>query len=81
MIICKRPVSQDDHLQEASPSGFARGRPLQMIICKRPAPPDGTEGMEGSIRGPCGPKKGKVIDCFLGLKCNPTLKVQINWVG
>ena len=42
MIICKRPVPSDDHLQEACPFGwsFARGRPLQMIICKRPAPPD-----------------------------------------
>ena len=32
----------DDHLQEAGPSGwsFARGWPLQMIICKRPASPD-----------------------------------------
>ena len=42
MIICKRPDPPDDHLQEASPSGwwFARGRPLWMIICKRPAPPD-----------------------------------------
>ena len=82
MIICKRPVPPD--LQEAGHYRwwFAPGRPLQMIICKRPAPPDGTEGMEGSIRGPCGPKKGKVIDCFFfGLKCNPTLKVHINWVG
>ena len=35
MIICKRPVSQDDHLQEASPSGFARDGPLHMMICKR----------------------------------------------
>ena len=42
MIICKRPVPPDDHLQEASPSvsSFARGRPLRMIICKRPVPLD-----------------------------------------
>ena len=33
---------RDDHLQEASPSGwsFARGRSLGMNICKRPASPD-----------------------------------------
>ena len=42
MIICKRPVPQDHHLQEAGPSGwpFARGRSLLIIICKRPAPRD-----------------------------------------
>ena len=42
MIICKRPVPWDEHLQEASFSRwlFARGRPLRMIICTRPAPPD-----------------------------------------
>ena len=52
MIFCKRPVNPDDHLQdlvqpddhlqEASPSrwSFARGRSLQMIICKRPANSD-----------------------------------------
>ena len=42
MIICKRPVPPDDHLQEASPSvsSFARGRPLRMTICKRPVPLD-----------------------------------------
>ena len=34
MIICKRPVSPDDHLQKAVPSrwSFARGRSIQMII-------------------------------------------------
>ena len=33
MIICKRPVLPDDHLQEAGHSGesFARGRFLRMI--------------------------------------------------
>ena len=38
----KRPAPLDDHLQEASPSGwsFARGRPHWVIICKRPVPPD-----------------------------------------
>ena len=42
MIICKRPVPPDDHLQEASPSvsSFARGRPLRMTICTRPVPSD-----------------------------------------
>ena len=42
MIICKRPVHLDDHLQEACPSGwsFARGRRIQMIICKRPVHQD-----------------------------------------
>ena len=42
MIICQRSVDPDDHLQEASPSGwsFARGRPIRMIICKRPAHQD-----------------------------------------
>ena len=42
MIICKRPVPQDHHLQEAGPSGwpFARGRSLRIIICKRPVPLD-----------------------------------------
>ena len=42
MIICKRPVPPDNHLQEAGPSGWpsARGRSLGIIICKRPAPPD-----------------------------------------
>ena len=42
MIICKRPVPPDGHLQEAGPSGwvFARGWSLRMIICKRPAPQD-----------------------------------------
>ena len=40
MIICKRPVLPDHHLQEAGPSGWpsARGRSLWIIICKRPAP-------------------------------------------
>merc|ERR1711973_1045269 len=35
MIICKRPVDQDDHMQEAGLSGgsFTRGRSLRMIIC------------------------------------------------
>ena len=32
MIICKRPVPPDDHLQEAGHSGYSS--------CKRPAPPD-----------------------------------------
>ena len=38
----KRPAPLDDHLQEASPSewSFARGRPLWVIICKGPVPPD-----------------------------------------
>ena len=50
MIICKRLVPQDDHLQEAghswwsfaepSPSEFARCGPLHMMICKRLVPPD-----------------------------------------
>ena len=42
MIICKRPVPPDDHMQEAGPSVrlFERGRSLRIIICKRPAPPD-----------------------------------------
>ena len=42
MIICKKPVHPDDHLQKAGPSGwsFARGRSIQMIICKRPVHPD-----------------------------------------
>ena len=42
MIICKRPVPPDDHLQEASPSvsSFARGQPLRMTICKRSVPSD-----------------------------------------
>ena len=42
MIIFKRPAPQDDHMQEAGPSGgsFARGQPLWMIICKRSGPLD-----------------------------------------
>ena len=38
MIICKRHVDHDDHLQEASWSGwsYARGRSIGMIICMRP---------------------------------------------
>ena len=42
MIICKRPVPPDDHLQEASPSvsSFARGQPLRMTICKWSVPSD-----------------------------------------
>ena len=38
MIICKRPVPLDDHLQEAGPYewSIARGRSLQMMICKSP---------------------------------------------
>ena len=34
MIICKRTVPPDDHLQKAVPSrwSFARGRSIQMII-------------------------------------------------
>ena len=37
MIICKRPVPLNNHLQEAGPNGwsFAKGRSLQVIICKR----------------------------------------------
>ena len=35
LIICKWPVPQDDHLQEAGSSrwSFARGQILRMIIC------------------------------------------------
>ena len=42
MIICKRHVDHDDHLQEASWSGwsYARGRSIMMIICKRPVDQD-----------------------------------------
>ena len=42
MIISKRPVPLDHHLQEADHSRWpsARGRSLQIIICKRPALPD-----------------------------------------
>ena len=42
MMICKRPVPPDDHLQEARSSGcsFTRGLSLQIIICKWPDPPD-----------------------------------------
>ena len=38
MIICKRPVNLDDHVQEAGPSwiSFARKWSLRMTICKRP---------------------------------------------
>ena len=38
MIICKRHVDHDDHLQKASWSGwsYARGRSIGMIICMRP---------------------------------------------
>ena len=41
LIICKRPVPPDDHLQEARSSrwSFARGRILWMTICKWPVPP------------------------------------------
>ena len=36
-IIRKRPGHPDDHLQKAGPSlwSFAKGQPIQMIICKR----------------------------------------------
>ena len=36
MIICKRPILLNDHLQEAGPSrwSFARGRPLILTITK-----------------------------------------------
>ena len=42
MIICKRLVHPDDHLQEAGLSGwsFARYGSIQIIICKRPVYPD-----------------------------------------
>ena len=42
MIICKRPVPLDHHLQEAgtSRSSFARGRPLRMTVCKKLVSPD-----------------------------------------
>ena len=42
MIICKRPVHPDDHLQEAGPSGwsFAKGRSIRMIHYERPVHPD-----------------------------------------
>ena len=42
MIICKRLVPPDNHLQEGGPSrwSFARGRSLWMIICRRSIPPD-----------------------------------------
>jgi hypothetical protein len=40
MTLCKRPVPQDDHLQETglSESSLARGRPCWMIICKKSVP-------------------------------------------
>ena len=55
MIICKRPVPPDDHLQEASPSvsSFARGQPLRMTICKRPVPPDHYLQVAGPSSGAC----------------------------
>ena len=42
MIICKRPIPPDDHLQKAGSSGwsFASGRNFQMIICKKADRPD-----------------------------------------
>ena len=42
MMICKRPVDQDDHLQKADPSRwtFARCRSIRMIICKKPVNQD-----------------------------------------
>ena len=38
----KNAIFLDDHLQEAGPSRLlvARGRPLQIISCQRPTPPD-----------------------------------------
>ena len=52
MIICKRPVPPDYHLQEARFSGwsFARGRILWMIICKWPVPPNDHMQAAGSSR-------------------------------
>ena len=52
MIICKRPVPPDDHLQEDRSSGwsFARGRTLWMIICKPPVPTDDHLHLAGSSR-------------------------------
>ena len=39
MIICKRLIHTDDHLQEAGPSGWS-GWSILMIICKRPVHSD-----------------------------------------
>ena len=41
-LVLERSARLNDHLQMASTSrwSFARGRILQMIICKRPVPPD-----------------------------------------
>ena len=52
MIICKRPVQPDDHLQEASPSrwSFAWGRSIQMFICKRLVDPDNHLQEAGQFR-------------------------------
>ena len=49
MIIYMRSAPQDDHLQEAGPSGwlFARGRPIRMIICKKPNPLDEQQQQPG----------------------------------
>ena len=59
MIICKRPLPKDDHLQEARSSGwsFASGQILWMIICKWPVPPNDHLQVAGSsgwlfARGP-----------------------------
>ena len=43
MIICKRSVDPDDHMQEASWSRwlFAIGQSIRIIICKRSFDPDG----------------------------------------
>ena len=49
----KNLVDPDDHLQEAGPSGwlFAKGWSLQIIVCKRPAPPDDQPGWRGAHQG------------------------------
>ena len=59
MIIHKRPIHWDDHLQKARPSqwSFAKGPPIRIIICKRPADPDDhlqtttTTGRKGGWQG------------------------------
>ena len=50
MIIFKRPVPPDDHLQEAGSSGWsvARGRSLLMIIEERTVPTDDLLQVAGS---------------------------------
>ena len=75
----------DDHLQEVSPSGssFARGRPLQMTICKRPVSSDHQEAGSSFWQQQKGHEKWlfetlhNEIECVLSVKGSISMKKRI----